>query len=156
LGEFSILESRQFSFLKYSDSSGVLQTLDPSDYVVDAFRKPGLICRAYCKSRPATWPDPNAVQIPFIAAYVPPEVKHAIVLKIADLYERCGGDEGIDKNINEAIKSLLWPDRINILKIPALRRSFLIASGRVGLEPKASRRWWVFKSLFLFEYPDAG
>jgi hypothetical protein len=42
-------------------------------------------------------------------------VKHAILLKVADLYEHPGGDEGIDKNINEAIESLLWPDRINIL-----------------------------------------
>ena len=45
----------------------------------------------------------------------PQEVNHAILLKIADLYEHRGGDEGMDKSINEAIESLLWPERVDIL-----------------------------------------
>ena len=62
----------------------------------------------------------NSVQIRFAAGYgaagdVPQEVKHAILLKVADLCEHRGGDEGIDRNINEAIESLLWPDRIGVL-----------------------------------------
>jgi uncharacterized phiE125 gp8 family phage protein len=111
---------QEISFIKYMDSGGVFQTLDPSGYVVDVFSEPGLICRAYGNSWPATYPEINSVQIRFIAGYgtavdVPQEVKHAILLKVADLYEHRGGDEGIDKNINDAIESLLWPDRINIL-----------------------------------------
>ena len=49
------------------------------------------------------------------AADVPQELKHAMLLKIADLYEHRGGDEGFDKNINGAIESLLWPDRVDML-----------------------------------------
>jgi hypothetical protein len=30
-------------------------------------------------------------------------------------YEHRGGDEGIDKAINDSIESLLWPDRVDIL-----------------------------------------
>jgi len=107
-------------FIKYKDTTGVIQTLDSSEYVVDAFSEPGLICCAYGKSWPATYPEANSVQIKFVAGYgaaadIPPEIKQSILLKIADLYEHRGGDEGIDKSINEAIESLLWPDRINIL-----------------------------------------
>ena len=46
---------------------------------------------------------------------MPPEVKYAILLKMADLYEHRGGDEGVDKVINDAVESLLWPDRISLL-----------------------------------------
>jgi uncharacterized phiE125 gp8 family phage protein len=108
------------TFIKYKDCEGILQTLDPSEYLVDVFSEPGFIFFAYEKSWPATYPEANAVQIRFVAGYgaaaeVPCEIKHAILLKVADLYEHRGGDEGMDKNINEAIESLLWPDRVNIL-----------------------------------------
>jgi uncharacterized phiE125 gp8 family phage protein len=106
--------------IKYKDSAGVLQTLESSRYLMDAFSEPGLICLAYGKSWPTTYPEINSVQIRFVAGYgsaadVPQEIKQAILLKIADLYEHRGGDEGIDKSINEAIESLLWPDRVNLL-----------------------------------------
>ena len=108
------------TFIKYKDITGVLRTFESSEYLVDSFSEPGLICLAYGKSWPATYPEINSVQIRFIAGYgtaadVPQEIKQSILLKIADLYEHRGGDEGIDKSINEAIESLLWPDRINIL-----------------------------------------
>jgi uncharacterized phiE125 gp8 family phage protein len=108
------------TFIKYKDGAGILQTLDPSEYLVDAFSEPGLIGLAYGKSWPPTYPEANAVQIRFVAGYgvaadVPCEIKHAILLKVADLYEHRGGDEGMDKNINEAIESLLWPDRATLL-----------------------------------------
>jgi uncharacterized phiE125 gp8 family phage protein len=111
---------QEIVFIKYRDRAGIFQTLDLSEYVGDAFSEPGLICPAYGKSWPMTYSEINSVQIRFRAGYgtaadVPQEVKHAILLKVADLYEHRGGDEGIDKNINEAIESLLWPDRIGIL-----------------------------------------
>jgi uncharacterized phiE125 gp8 family phage protein len=111
---------QEITFIKYKDSSGILQTLESSEYLVDSNSEPGLIFRAYGKSWPTTYPEINSVQIRFIAgngtaADVPPEVKHAILLKVADLYEHRGGDEGMDKNINDAIERLLWPDRSEIL-----------------------------------------
>jgi uncharacterized phiE125 gp8 family phage protein len=108
------------AFIKYKDIAGVLQTRPSSEYLVDAFSELGLVCRANGKPWPTTYPEINAVQIRFVAGHetaaeIPPEVKHAILLKVADLYEHRGGDEGIDKNIKEAIESLLWPDRVNLL-----------------------------------------
>jgi uncharacterized phiE125 gp8 family phage protein len=108
------------TFIKFKDSSGFIQTLASSEYAVDTFSEPGLICSGYGKSWPATYPELNAVQIRFEAGYgtaadVPQEIKQAILLKVADLYEHRGGDEGIDKAIAEAVESLLWPDRVNIL-----------------------------------------
>jgi uncharacterized phiE125 gp8 family phage protein len=106
--------------IKYKDSAGVLQTLESSGYLVDAFSEPGLICYAYGKSWPTNYPEINSVQIRFVAGYgaaadVPPEIKQSILLKVADLYEHRGGDEGIDRNISEAIESLLWLDRVDLL-----------------------------------------
>jgi uncharacterized phiE125 gp8 family phage protein len=108
------------TFIKFKDSAGFIQTLDPSEYIVDTFSEPGLICPGYGKSWPATYPEINSVQIRFVAGYgsaanVPQEIKQAILLKVADLYEHRGGDEGIDKAINEAIESILWPDRVVLL-----------------------------------------
>jgi uncharacterized phiE125 gp8 family phage protein len=59
------------------------------------------------------------VQIRFVAGYgtaadVPQEVKHAILLRVADLYEH-RGDEATDSNIDRAIEGLLWPERVNFL-----------------------------------------
>lgn len=111
---------QEISSITYRDSSGELQTLDPSEYVVDRFREPGMLCPARGRSWPATYPEINSVQICFVAGYgmaadVPREVKQAILLKLADLYEHRGGDEGIDKGITEAVESLLWPERIDLL-----------------------------------------
>ena len=104
------------TFIKYKDSCGVLQTLGTYDYVVDAYSEPGLIFLAYGKSWPSTYPEANAVQIRFVAGYgaasdVPPEIKQAILLKIADLYEN-RGDEQAGTRMEDAVESLLWPDRI--------------------------------------------
>jgi uncharacterized phiE125 gp8 family phage protein len=107
---------QSITFIKYKDCSGVLQTLDTSAYVVDAYSEPALVFRAYGESWPSTYPEPNAVQIRFVAGYgaasdIPPEIKQAILLKIADLYEN-RGDEQAGKRMEEAVESLLWADRI--------------------------------------------
>ncbi len=104
------------TFIKYRDSSGVLQTLDQSAYIVDAYSEPAPVFRAYGESWPSTYPEANAVQIRFVAGYgaasdVPSEIKQAILLKIADLYEN-RGDEQSGKRMEEAVESLLWPERI--------------------------------------------
>jgi uncharacterized phiE125 gp8 family phage protein len=36
---------REITFIKYRDNSGALQTLDTTDYVVDAYSEPGLMFR---------------------------------------------------------------------------------------------------------------
>jgi hypothetical protein len=79
-------------YVKYLDTNGVRQTLDPTLYIVDAVSEPGIIAPAY----DTFWPDsrsvPNAVQIGFtcgygLAAAVPDGIKAWMKIFIATLYE---------------------------------------------------------------------
>jgi uncharacterized phiE125 gp8 family phage protein len=80
--------------VKYLDSNGVLQTLDPADYTVDLTRQLGYIVPAYGK----TWPDTrwqiNAVQVRYRAGYgtdaasVPRPIVQWCKLVLSDLYNR--------------------------------------------------------------------
>jgi len=102
--------------LQYKDTAGTLQTFDSAYYIVDTVSEPGRIVLAYGQSWPSTYDEIQAVQIRFVCGYglaaaVPEDIKHAILLKIADLYEH-RGDGVADPNINTAIESLLWPERI--------------------------------------------
>ncbi len=76
--------------LQYIDTNGVLQTLDPSQYQVDAISEPGRVAPA----RFLVWPvtDPlsfNAVQLTFVCGYTtPPEdCKIAVKLLVAHCYQ---------------------------------------------------------------------
>lgn len=77
--------------IKYLDSGGNLQTLDPSVYSVVA-GTPGRINPAYGKIWPVTYPQIGAVTIRFACGYgdapaVPENYKSAIKLLVGDLYE---------------------------------------------------------------------
>jgi len=109
---------QEIEFVKYKDAVGAVQTLDPREYIVDPCREPGLICPASGRCWPVAYPEINPVQVRFVAGYgapadVPREVKQAILLKVASLYEH-RGDEGANNSINNAVESLLWPDRVNL------------------------------------------
>lgn len=76
--------------IKYTDTDGAEQILDPATYIVDTKSKPGRIVSV------DGWPDtdttPNAVAVQFVAGYgspgqVPETIKAAIRLMVADLYE---------------------------------------------------------------------
>ena len=45
---------------------------------------------------------------------LPQEVKHAILLKPADLYNHRGVEDKLDRDINVAVESLLWSDRVGL------------------------------------------
>jgi uncharacterized phiE125 gp8 family phage protein len=103
--------------IKYRDQAGIIQILDPSKYVVDSDSDPGRIALAYLQSWPLTYPEINAVQIRFVAGYglaadVPRKIRQAILLKLTDLYEHRGGEEGMDEKIEAAVRSLLCRDRV--------------------------------------------
>lgn len=105
------------AYVKYKDPSGSEQTLDPAGYTVDAAGEPGRIVPAYGCSWPETRDEIGAVTVRFTAGYgapaaVPAEIKQAILLKVADLYEHRGGDEGVDEKIQSAVEALLAPERI--------------------------------------------
>lgn len=100
--------------IKYIDPDGVLQTLNPSVYLVDTDSTPGRITRDYGESWPETKPVPNAITITFVAGYgnagtdVPDTIKLALKLYLTKQYD-------MDKNeleyLNNGINSNLDLER---------------------------------------------
>ncbi len=86
------------NFIRYVDTDGVLQTWDPSNYVVDApigsKASAGRIWPAYGIVWPITRGQRDAVLIEFVAGYgtttasVPGGILQAMLLLIAEMYER--------------------------------------------------------------------
>ena len=76
--------------VKYLDAAGVLQTLDPAAYALDATTKPGFVIPV--SSWPSTYAGANAVRVRFTAGYgpgasdVPADVVAWIQMQIATLY----------------------------------------------------------------------
>ena len=75
--------------IKYLDTAGVEQTLDPQDTILDNKSNvmPGYITPAYGKAWPDTYPVPNAVTVRFTAGYgdagsVPQSAKEWIVCNV--------------------------------------------------------------------------
>lgn len=95
--------------LAYVDTAGVMQTLaQNTDYIVDAYAKPGRIYPAYNKYWPSTRDFAQVVTLTYVAGYgtpadVPDEIREAIMMKVESLVSDCDGTEAIDK----AIHSLL-------------------------------------------------
>lgn len=92
--------------LAYVDSAGVTQTLtQDTDYIVDAYTKPGRIYPAYNKSWPSTRGFQQDVTLTYVAGYgtpadVPDEIREAIMMKVEALASDCDGTEAIDKAIH--------------------------------------------------------
>jgi len=87
------------SSIKYYDTDGLQQTLATTEYAVDSSSKPARVYPAYGKYWPATRSIPNAVEINFTAGYanaasVPQQLKEAMLLLIAHLYENRDAGEG--------------------------------------------------------------
>ncbi len=81
------------SSIVYVDGQGDTQTLATTEYQVDAASTPPRIQPAYGKTWPQTRPQLNAVTVEFVAGYggagdVPQQIKQALLLIIAELYER--------------------------------------------------------------------
>ena len=80
-------------WVKYIDTSGVQQTLAPSDYLLEPGSEPGLLWPAYGKGWPAHRSQPGAVLVQYQAGYgttaaaVPAPIVHWIKLALTDLYE---------------------------------------------------------------------
>lgn len=73
--------------VKYLDSSGVEQTLDPNDTLLDKDSEPGWLMPAYGKAWPSSYPVPNAVRVRYVCGYggsadVPESIKAWIKLAV--------------------------------------------------------------------------
>lgn len=103
--------------VKYRDTEGDEQTLDPSAYQVDARATPGRIVPAHGTRWPATRCQPNAVTVEFTAGFgadaddVPFVLTAGIKLYLGHLYQH-RGDAMSDVMLPDAIKSLWWPRRV--------------------------------------------
>lgn len=79
--------------VKYYDTNGALQTLDPSQYVLDDKQEPAWIVPAFGVSWPTTRDQVNAVVVQFKAGYgddgtnVPKSIKQWMLMRIATLYD---------------------------------------------------------------------
>lgn len=80
---------RSVTSISYLDSTGETQTMDASDYVVDAATFPGRIGLAYGKVWPATREQIKAIAITFVAGFneVPPGIKTAARLLVGHYFE---------------------------------------------------------------------
>jgi Phage gp6-like head-tail connector protein len=89
--EFPHPPLQSVSYVHYYDSSGGLQTLDPSVYDVQ-LGTPGRLNPAFGKIWPTTLPRIGAVTIRFVAGYgdattIPEPYKQAILMVVKDLYD---------------------------------------------------------------------
>lgn len=110
-------------FIKYVDTTGAPQTLDPSLYQVDpqSDDDPVRIFPAYGKTWPATRYQPNAVTIQFQvgyadAAHVPGIILLAIKHVVADWYENREPEVVVSRavliELPNTAKMLLWDYRL--------------------------------------------
>ena len=75
--------------IKYYDSNGIQQTLDPSAYLVDVVSEPGRITPAPNTTWPATQARANAIEIIHVTGYasVPEGIKAWMKIRVATMYE---------------------------------------------------------------------
>lgn len=104
----------------YTDSEGAQYTIEAESYIVDTDAEPGRIVLAYGASWPSVTLRPAAgVEITYVAGYgdasaVPQKAKQAILLLVGHFYEHREVvlTGGISKEIEFAVHSLLWQDRV--------------------------------------------
>lgn len=97
----------------YIDVDGVERTLATTEYVIDDVEVPGRVRLAFGKSWPATRAQWDAVRIEYIIGWptaddVPAPVKQALLLALAEMYEKRTPEVGE----MPAVTALLSPYRI--------------------------------------------
>ena len=90
------------TWVKYTDSTGTVTTVDAADYVVDMDAMPGVIVPAYGETWPSFTPRPTgAVRVRYVAGlsasasplvYPDEMLQHAIKLLVGALYENREGE----------------------------------------------------------------
>lgn len=106
--------------VKYLDAAGVLQTLAPSEYLLDADSEPGYVVPAYGKAWPDTYDQVNAVKVRYTAGYgttadkVPAPLKQWLLLHIGHYYKHREAAAGALEPLPYA-DGLLDPYRIWLL-----------------------------------------
>jgi uncharacterized phiE125 gp8 family phage protein len=105
------------SHVKFYDVDGVLQTMDPLDYQLDAVSEPGYLVPAYDTAWPDTRVMANAVTVRYVAGYgataaaVPEDIKLWILLHVGHFYENRQA-AGAEMQLLPLWNSLLDPYRV--------------------------------------------
>jgi len=104
----------------YTDSDGDPTTMDSGDYIVDTNSEPGQVVLDYGESWPSFTEYPvNPICITYVcgwteASAVPPAIKHAIKILVADLYEnRETNIFSIPVKKLNTVNDLLWPKKVH-------------------------------------------
>lgn len=96
--------------VKFLDSTGVEQTLDPQDTLLDKDSEPGYLVPAYGKAWPETYPVPNAVRVQYVCGFggasaVPESIKAWIKLAVGTMYAQ---RETIGSNQTASLPDRFW------------------------------------------------
>lgn len=99
--ELPLRPVQSVTYLKYTDSDGVLQTSDSADYLLDNKSNPPVLVPAYSTNWPSTRDIGNAVNVRFVAGFgdvasdVPPRIVQAILLTVGHWYENRGASGAV-------------------------------------------------------------
>ncbi len=103
--------------ITYYDTDDVAATFAATSYFVDSVSEPGRVCLNYGESWPSITLRPhNGICVEFVCGYgataaaVPYKVKQAMLLHISKEYDYHSPADA--EKIDQAIKALLWMDRI--------------------------------------------
>lgn len=115
------LKLQSVTHVKYYDTDGTLQTLDPTFYELDTLRRPACLVRAADKSWPSLQADRRVglVQITYVVGWsqvadIPERIKQGIRMYVTYLdMDR----DGMDVQAEQARKSAeaCWTDRLYLL-----------------------------------------
>jgi len=111
------------SSVKYIDRDGVLQTMDPADYVVDVASEPGRIYPAYGTIWPTVRGEPGAVRVEYVAGYatIPAQIKAAL-RKYVGFYFNNRGDDAAEMPayIRNVMAGYVWHG--GVVTVPSWER----------------------------------
>jgi uncharacterized phiE125 gp8 family phage protein len=105
-------------WVQYIDTTGVLQTLDPSRYVVDRQHLIGRIRPVFNTTWPPTLPDEGTLRIQFTAGYgddasaVPSGIKQSILLLVGHWWSNRAAVGFVGTAVEMAVEALTAPYRM--------------------------------------------
>ena len=112
------------SAIRYTDTSGTINTVPADNYVLLPDRTPAAVVRAHGAQWPgaAIYPDAYPIEVEYVCGYepvgspvdytaeIPESIKNAIKLDVELRYDR--PPEGYSERLEQVIKSLLAPYRV--------------------------------------------
>lgn len=109
------------TFIKFVDLNGVLQTLDPTIYIVDKAREPARITLNWLRLWPTYRNLANSINVRFVAGYgdnatdVAEPVRQAMLLSLTNWFEnRSSIGANNLAELPAGAQALLWSERVSL------------------------------------------